>query len=125
MYIFLKNPGLFLSAGSTSGIMDLSHSSNKYTSISKMLGDHDSNRHLFDMHSPVNLLQNITGSEKHLFFDCGSEDHLYESNNAFRKRCDELKITATYISQPGKHEESYWIKSIQHHFEFFNSLIGQ
>lgn len=125
MYIFLKNPGLFLSAGSTSGIMDLNHSSYKYTSISRMLGDYDSNRHLFDMHSPVNLLQNATGTGKHLFFDCGSEDHLYESNNAFRKKCDELKIKATYISRPGKHEETYWLKSIQYHFDFFYSLSGQ
>ena len=123
MYIFLKNPELFLSAGSTSGIMDLNYSSYKYTSLSRMLGDYDSNRQLFNSHSPVNLLQNISETGKYILFDCGSEDYLYESNNAFRKKCDELKIKATYVSQPGNHERTYWQKSIKYHFDFFNSLI--
>ena len=123
MHIFLKNPDLFLSAGSTSGVMDLNYSSCKYTSLSRILGDYDSNRQLFKSHSPVNLLQEIMGTDKHILFDCGSEDYLYESNNAFRKKCDELKIQATYISRPGKHERTYWQKSINYHFDFFNSLI--
>jgi putative tributyrin esterase len=123
MYIFLKHPGLFLSAGSSSGVMDLNYSSSKLTSLSRLLGDYDLNRQLFDSCSPVNLLQNIAGSDKQLFFDCGTEDYLYECNNAFRKKCDELKIKATYISQPGKHERQYWQKTIRYHFEFFHSLV--
>ena len=123
MYLFLKHPGLFLSAGSTGGVMDLNHSSYKFTSLSRLLGDYESNRQLFDSHSPVNLLHNIVGSGKHILFDCGTEDYLYGCNNAFRKKCDELRIKATYISRPGKHERQYWQQSICYHFDFFNTLI--
>jgi putative tributyrin esterase len=112
MYLFLKHPALFLSAGSSSGVMDLNHSSAVHTSLSRLL----------DSHSPVNQLKNIERSDKHIFFDCGTEDHLYECNNAFRKKCDELKIKATYISRPGKHEGAYWKESIRCHFIFFSNL---
>ncbi|MBN2215503.1 MAG: prolyl oligopeptidase family serine peptidase [Bacteroidales bacterium] len=125
MYLFLKHPMLFLSAGSTGGVMDLNHSSSKQTSLTRLLGDYDTNRLLFNSHSPVNLLQNIQGSDKQIFFDCGTEDYLYECNNAYRKRCDELNIKATYISRPGKHERSYWLKSIRCHFDFFKTLIEE
>jgi putative tributyrin esterase len=123
MSIFLRHPELFLSAGSTSGVMDLNFSQNKFKSLSCLLGDYHSNRKVFDSFSPVNLLYHIQGSDKSIIFDCGSEDYLYECNNSFRKKCDELKINATYIVQPGKHERSYWQKSIHYHFEFFNSLL--
>ncbi len=125
MYLFLRNPEMFLSAGSSSGVMDLNHSSYKHTSLSRLLGDYHSNRHLFDNHSPVNLLHHIKETGKQIFFDCGSEDYLYDCNNSFRRKCDELKIKATYISRPGKHERQYWQNSIHFHFEFFNSLIGE
>jgi S-formylglutathione hydrolase FrmB len=122
MYLFLKHPEMFLSAGSSSGVMDLNHSGNKLTSLSRLLGDYNSNQQLFDRYSPVNLLQNIEGSDKQILFDCGTDDHLYECNNAFRKRCDELKIKATYISRPGSHESWYWQKYIRYHFDFFSML---
>ncbi len=123
MYLFLKHPALFLSAGSTSGVMDLSYSSARHTSLSRLLGDYKSNRLLFDNYSPVNCLKNIEGSGRYIFFDCGTEDYLYECNNTFRKKCDELKIKATYISRPGDHNGTYWKESIRCHFDFFHNLI--
>ncbi len=124
MYLFLKNPHLFKSAGSTSGVLDLSYSGNKKKKLSELLGSYDSHKKIFDEHSAINLLKNIKNSNKHILFDCGTEDYLYESNNSFRKECDKLGIKATYISQPGAHEAKYWKKSIKYHFEFFNDLIN-
>ncbi len=122
MYLFLRNPGLFLSAGSTSGVMDLSNSSNRDAALSRLLGEYATHKTIFAEHSPVNLLVNISNTDKQILFDCGSEDYLYVCNNAFRKKCDELHIPATYISQPGSHNSDYWKKSIRCHFEFFRSL---
>ncbi|MBN2610610.1 MAG: prolyl oligopeptidase family serine peptidase [Bacteroidales bacterium] len=124
MYLFLRNHHLFLSAASTSGVLDLGFSNSK-SSLKRLLGDNYSESSIISTYSAISYLENISGTDKQILFDCGTEDHLYECNNLFRKRCDELKIMATYISQPGTHSSAYWSKSIEYHFKFFGSLISQ
>ncbi|MFO7655871.1 MAG: alpha/beta fold hydrolase [Bacteroidales bacterium] len=124
MYLFLRNPQLFLSAASTSGVLDLSCSNSK-SSLKRLLGDDYTEGIKYSKFSAISYLENISNTGKQILFDCGTEDHLYECNNMFRKRCDVLKLKATYISQPGAHCSSYWAKSIRYHFDFFNSLISQ
>ena len=125
MYLFLRNPDLFLSAGSTSGVMDLSHSGYRDKCLSKLLGNYASHHDVFAANSPVNLLGNIKKSGKQIIFDCGRDDHLYQCNNTFKEKCDSLKIDATYIQQPGGHDIQYWKKSIPRHFVFFKMLIEE
>ena len=122
-YIFLRNPQLFLSAASTSGVFDLNLTGSRYKSLSRLLGPYNSNKKRFDKYSVINLLDNLKGSDKQILFDCGTKDPFYKCNNDFRQKCDELGINATYISQPGSHNSRYWKKAIKQHFNFFNSLI--
>ena len=119
MWLFIKHPDLFLSAGSTSGVLNLRYSSNKKVSLAYLFGDYSDENTLFDDYSPVNLLKNIQGSNKAIIFDSGTEDYLYITSQQFRQKCDELKIKATYTAQPGAHTGSYWSKSILQHFQFF------
>jgi putative tributyrin esterase len=125
MYLFLNHPNVFLSAGSTSGVLNLRHSGFKKTTIAYLLGSYSEENKAFDTYSPVNRLESIKDLKKTLIFDCGTEDYLYKANNQFRQKCDELKIKATYITQPGGHTGNYWSKSIKAHFDFFYELANK
>jgi len=122
MYLFLRHPQLFASAGSTSGVLDLNASGLKYSSLSNCLGEYDTNKDVFDNNSAINLLDNIKFENKPIIFDCGNKDHLYEANKAFKEKCDSLYIKAFYFSSPGRHNRMYWKESIAWHFEFFNKI---
>lgn len=119
MWLFLRHPDVFLSAGSTSGVLDLRYSAFRKTTIAWLLGSYSGSNKAFDDYSPVNLLKNIAGMNKWIIFDTGTEDYLYITSRKFREKCDSLKIKATYIAQPGGHTGGYWSKSILRHFEFF------
>lgn len=125
MYLFLNHPDVFLSAGSTSGVLNLRYSGFKKTTIAYLLGSYSDDNKAFDEYSPVNRLESIKGLNKSLIFDCGTEDYLYIASNQFRKKCDELKIKATYITQPGGHTGPYWSNSIKAHFSFFAELANK
>lgn len=122
MYYFIKYPDVFLSAGSTSGVLNLRHSGFKKTTLAYLLGPYAEDNKLFDDYSPVNQLAAIKDTKKTLIFDCGTEDYLYKANNQFRQNLDALKIKATYTTQPGAHTGGYWTKSIVSHFRFFAEL---
>jgi S-formylglutathione hydrolase FrmB len=73
----------------------------------------------------LSIMSNIgkfVSTQKEIIFDCGIDDPQYENTNFFKKRCDELRIRATYVSQPGKHDRSYFQKAIRWHFDFFKRL---
>ena len=125
LYLFCQRPDLFLSAGSMSGVHDLTASSQKKKSLSRILGEYSKNRKKFKEYSVLKKVENLKGLDKHILFDCGTEDYLYKCNNALRKKCDKLKIQATYISQPGAHNVSYWQNAVKYHFDFFAKKCGQ
>ncbi|WP_379089691.1 alpha/beta hydrolase [Pedobacter sp. UC225_65] len=125
MSLLISYPNLFLSAGSTSGVLNLRHSGFKKTTLAYILGAYSEENKLFDEYSPVNRLHLIKDLNKKLIFDCGTEDYLYKANNQFRQQCDSLKIKATYITQPGAHTGGYWSKTIHQHFKFFDELAKE
>jgi S-formylglutathione hydrolase FrmB len=123
MYLFLRHPELFASAGSTSGVLDLNYSGLKYSSLSNKLGEYNDNQERFDEYSSIKYLDNVKFGTSHPFiFDCGNKDHLYQANKNFKAKCDSLGINAFYFSFPGRHNRMYWKESIPWHFEFFNRV---
>ena len=122
MTLFLKHPDFFLSAGSTSGILDLTYFPNRW-SMKNALGSIEKYPDAWKNNSAIYLLKNIAGTNKQIIFDCGTEGFAYNVNKKFFDECRRLKIKATFISQPGRHAHSYWRKSIKYHFFFFNQLL--
>jgi putative tributyrin esterase len=120
--LFIHRPDLFLSAGSTSGVMDLQKSSDKYglTSLTGLASESGG----WNNFSVLYQIEKLKGSEKQLIFDCGTEDPFHPGNVQLMEKCDSLSLKATFISQPGKHDRYYWEKSIQKHFEFFKAQIN-
>ena len=121
---FGQKPELFRSAGSISGVLDLTNSRNDYR-ISEYLGlkKDDSDEKTLKAHSVVGNIEKIKQSGKEIIFSCGTADPFYNVNNEFRFKCDEIKVDATYISNPGAHNYPYWKSNISSHFEFFKSRI--
>lgn len=122
LWLFLKNPNQFLSAGSTSGGVNLRDAIGKF-GVPELLGNPEKDSDIWLQYSVINQIEKLAGSKKSIIFDCGSSDFFYQSNNALKQKCDSLKINATYISQPGTHNAAYWKKSIKQQFDFFAKQI--
>jgi putative tributyrin esterase len=124
LYLFEQKPGLFSSAGSLSGVLDLANSRNDYR-ISEYLGlkKDISDEKILKAYSVVGNIQKIAASGKEIIFSCGVADPFYKVNNEFLAKCNESKISATYISNPGAHNYEYWKSNIGMHFEFFKNKI--
>ena len=123
LYLFIKHQELFKSAGSTSGGIQLSDGFGKF-GLGEVLGNPPITSELWQKYSVTSLIDQLKGNKKPFIFDCGSDDFFYKSNNALKQKCDELKLNATYISQPGAHNGAYWTKSIKQQVEFFKALIN-
>ncbi|WP_207422850.1 alpha/beta hydrolase [Desertivirga brevis] len=120
MYLFIKYNSVFKSAGSTSGVLNLRFSGFKTTTLAELLGPYSDTNTAFDSYSPVNMLEQLKGTEKQIIFDCGTEDYLYPANQQFRAQCDKYKIKAKYTVQPGLHNTDYWKITIKDHMDFFS-----
>ena len=124
LYLFIKRPELFASAGSTSGGVKLSDSFGKY-GLGDLLGNPTKEDAIWKTFSVIDNIAQLQTVNKPFIFDCGAGDFFYQSNNDLKQKCDELKLKATYISQPGAHNRAYWTKSIRQQFEFFKNMIIQ
>jgi S-formylglutathione hydrolase FrmB len=124
LYLFEQKPELFRSAGSISGVLDLTNSRNDYR-ISEYLGlkKDTSDEKILKAYSVVGNIEKIAASGKEIIFSCGVADPFYNVNNEFRVKCDKAKVGATYISNPGAHNYPYWKSNIGSHFDFFKSKI--
>lgn len=121
MLMLLKHPGIFKSAGSASGILDITEFPDRWSMLNA-LGKYSEKPENWKKNSDIFLLDNIKGLDKEIIFDCGTEDFAYNVNKRFNERCIALKIRATFISQPGNHSRQYWNKTIDNHFRFFRNL---
>jgi putative tributyrin esterase len=122
LYLFIKGPDLFSGAGSTSGGIKLSDGFGKF-GLGDLLGNPPTDSELWKKFSVIENINQLKGNEKPIIFDCGSSDMFYVANNQLKQKCDELKLNATYISQPGGHNKAYWAKSIKQQFEFFKNQL--
>lgn len=122
LWLFLKHPELFKSAGSTSGGINLRDAIGRF-GVPELLGNPAKDSDIWLKYSVITEIYKLSGTKKEIIFDCGAGDFFYQSNNAMKKKCDSLKINATYISQPGVHNATYWKKSIKQQFEFFQKQV--
>lgn len=116
--LFLKNPDFFKSAGSTSGILDLTYFPDRW-SIKDGIGSIKDYPNIWKNNSAIYLLDSLQNFDKKMFIDCGIEDFAYTVNLNFVKKCYDLGIDTRFISIPGDHNRKHWEKMIREHFEFF------
>ncbi len=120
--LFLKHPDLFLSAGSTSGILDITAFPGKW-GLASALGSYVNHKELWENNSAFFLLDNFREKNKQLIVDCGTEDFAFPVNHKFFHKCKKSGIKITFIARPGKHERTYWAKSLIYHLNFFKNIL--
>ena len=84
--LFLKNPSYFLSAGSTSGILDITKFTDRWA-LKTGLGEYSEYPENWKNNSAIYLIENLKGFDKTIFFDCGTEDFAFDVNHAFFMKC--------------------------------------
>jgi S-formylglutathione hydrolase FrmB len=68
-----------------------------------------------DAYDPFKLVLKIPREKlPHIYIDCGTEDRLIESNQAFLKVLMENKIPFTYAQSGGGHTAMYWTREVGH-----------
>ena len=68
-----------------------------------------------DASDPFKLVLKIPRDKlPHIYIDCGTEDRLIESNQAFLKLLMENKIPFTYAQSGGGHNRAYWTREVGH-----------
>ncbi len=124
LYLYASKPELFRSAGSLSGVLNLSCAWNEY-GIDRYLGikGKRSGRQMLKHYSVIGNIGKIAESGKPIIITCGTSDQFYGINHDFRQACEERKIPLTCITSPGGHDNAYWKSAIGYHFDFFNRIV--
>lgn len=122
--LLAKHPDLYTAAGSMSGVLTLSQSSKKYGLI-RLLGDPETNSKLWEKHSCLTLVENLSGLNKGLLIDCGIDDFTIAINRTVHKKLIELGIPHDYIERPGKHNWDYWTNALEYHLLYFQKILQE
>lgn len=118
IYFFLKHPNFFKSAGSTSGILDITSFPNNW-GMPKVFGSYTLHQKRWQRYSDLYLLNGFKDKNKEIIVDCGTEDFAYKVNKALADSCKADGIPIDFISSPGKHDYNYWRRSIVRQIQFF------
>jgi S-formylglutathione hydrolase FrmB len=66
-------------------------------------------------YDPFQLVRKVPRDKlPHIYLDCGTEDRLLESNQAFLKLLMENKVPFTYAQSGGGHTAPYWSREVGH-----------
>lgn len=117
----LKYPDKFVLAGSFSGAVSAGQITEKTVpgaigkTIDGIFGpDGSDTRKANDIFAIVrSLTPETTKAIPFLYFDCGTEDFLYQSNRDFLNLLVEKKVPHEYRELPGVHDWKYWDKQVQ------------
>jgi S-formylglutathione hydrolase FrmB len=123
LHLFLTHPDKFISAGSTSGVVDLLGAGAQF-GLPKLLGKLEDHRSRWKHYSIPYQIRKLASTHKKIIFDCGWNGPFYKMNEALKDECDSLNIDATFVTRPGAHNHEYWRRSIPMHFFFFKNILN-
>lgn len=124
LYLAIRNPKLFGSAGSMSGGVDLRFSTKTYD-IDKRIGSFVAHPAEWENRSVINMVNQLKNKELNLIIDCGVSDFFYNINAGLHRRLMGLKIDHDYIERPGEHNWVYWTNSIQYQLLYFDRCFDR
>ena len=122
LYLAIKHKDLYGAAGSTSGVVDISHFPKKLDAKTSAgitsCCDID-----WEKKAVIHLLDSLKNRELKLIIDCGIYDILVLSNRKLHEKLLSLGIEHDYIERPGTHSASYWKNSIDYQLLFFKKFF--
>jgi putative tributyrin esterase len=116
MKLALRRPDQYAAAASLSGALDMTNTRFKEEHpllFEQIYGNQDIQGTDNDILSLLQKCDQTEGLKPLLYQCCGTEDFLYEDNQAFRKACAQTDLNLTYEEEPGTHEWGYWDAKIQ------------
>lgn len=122
MWLSMRHPDLFGSAGSTSGGVDIRPFPEKWK-MAKWLGAESENQKVWDEHAIVNVAKSLEPGALNLIIDCGYDDFFAEVNEDLHRILLDRKVPHDYISRPGVHNRAYWKNSLLYQLQFFNQCF--
>jgi len=120
--LYLKYPDIIKSAGSSSGILDLTYFPDRW-SIKDGIGSIKDFPKTWKNNSAIHLIDSLMRPDLNMIIDCGTSDFAYPVNLNFANKCYDLGIGIEFISIAGDHNRKHWKKMIGKHFEFFKQRL--
>ncbi|MCK5638856.1 MAG: esterase family protein [Flavobacteriaceae bacterium] len=123
-YLAFKHQDLFGSVGSMSGGMNyipLAHKENY--ELTKRLGDYDLHPKNWKNNTIINMTDLVVDKDLKIYFDCGINDFLFNSNKELHEKMLKQNIPHDYTERPGGHSWDYWSNSLKYHMVFFNTYF--
>ncbi|MNI32211.1 S-formylglutathione hydrolase FrmB [compost metagenome] len=116
----LRKPEAFAAAASLSGALDMAHHflnpedpTKKSLEYERIFGKQSIEDTPDDLLYLLKEVDRSKGPKPLLYQCCGTEDFLYEDNQAFRRACAKTSLSLTYEEGPGDHEWGYWDTKIR------------
>lgn len=122
LYLALRHPELFSSAGSMSGGVDLRPFPENW-GLPKLLGSIDEFPEHWAEHSVVEIAGSVSTSASFMF-DCGLSDFFLEVNRDLHRVMNERGIHHSYLEREGTHNWAYWRVSVVEHLRFFTARFA-
>jgi S-formylglutathione hydrolase FrmB len=125
-YLAFRHQNIYGATGSMSGGMDLVQFANaKNLELTKRLGSYKEYPENWINNTIVNMTNLVQGKDLKIYFDCGIDDFLYQTNIELHKKMIEQNIPHDFTERPGKHNWNYWANSIKYHLVFFDSFFNE
>lgn len=122
LWLALRHPDLFGSAGSTSGGVDFTPWPKSWN-IADRLGPEKGNERRWREHTVTYLVDHSDPSQLNLIIDCGTEDFFFDVNKKFDEQLTAKRIRHTFLTSPGIHNSEYWSKTIPVQLRFFGDCF--
>lgn len=119
LYLAIRHPETFGSAGSTSGGVDFRPFPENWE-LSERLGPYEEYPENWENNTVINMTHLIKPGELNLIIDCGTEDFFYEVNCNLHDKLMKEGIPHEFHLRPGVHWWSYWRHSIQYQALYFH-----
>lgn len=117
LFLGFRHASFFGACGSMSGALQIERFTRSYD-VSRRLGD-TTNKALYRSFSIMEQMEHYPKDSLAIILDCGTEDFLVEMSRAAHQKLLALKIPHDYTERPGKHDWTYWGRSVQYQLLFF------
>lgn len=117
----LRNPGLFNSISSMSGVLDITRHSEEWE-LERVFGvKNDINTVVWNSYSALVLAEqrkDLLSDTPVLITVSTGDSFVLEDNRLFHKRLSELGVKHQYKESPGNHDWKYWVLQLPEHMAF-------
>lgn len=123
LWLGFRHQDVFGACGSMSGGVDIRPFPNNWD-MKKAIGTYKDNSSVWDNHTVMEQVNQLTPGATDIIIDCGVDDFFYEVNEALHQKLLYNNIPHDYITRPGKHNGEYWDNAIDYQILYFSKFFN-